>query len=151
MKHLLAIVIAVTLLPTMDRGDDSPPNKDQQKIQGTWKLIKFETPPDKRPPDELTAKARLDFADKKLVTRIGDDVVDETTFKLDGTKSPKWFDTLVARGPNKGKTAAGIYELDGDNLKICIGPPGQKRPTAFKVTSDANAMTGVMFLKREKR
>jgi uncharacterized protein (TIGR03067 family) len=150
MKRYLASVIMATLTLTMASADDNDAEKEVKKLQGTWKLVKFETPPDKQPPEGTIEKMRIVFADNKLIIRVGDEVVDETTFKLDRTKSPKWFDTISTVGPNKGKTAEGIYEIKGDDLKICIGPPGQKRPTEFKVIAESDTKTGVMFLKRQK-
>jgi uncharacterized protein (TIGR03067 family) len=150
MKWYIAISIVATLTLAAALGDDNQPNKEAQKIQGSWKLVKFDTPPERRPPEEFVAKARLVFNNKRLITRIGTDVVDETTFTIDATKTPKWLDTVSTVGRLKGKVAKGIYELNGDDLKICIGPPGQQRPTEFKVAADANQQTGVMFFKREK-
>jgi uncharacterized protein (TIGR03067 family) len=124
--------------------------KETEKLQGKWKIVKFETPPDKQRSAEVLANLHLIFADGKLTTCIDDRLVEETSFKLDPTKNPKWFDTVSTTGSNKGKIAEGIYELDGDNLKICIGPPGQKRPTEFKVSAEENKQTGLMILKRVK-
>jgi uncharacterized protein (TIGR03067 family) len=150
MKRYIAISIAATLTLAA-LGDENQPNKEAQKLQGSWKLVKFDTPPVRRPPEDFVAKSRLVFDNNKLITRIGTDVAEETTFTIDGTKTPKWVDAVATVGPLKGKIAKGIYELNGDDLKICIGLPGQQRPTEFKVVADAKQQTGVMFLKREKR
>ena len=51
-------------------------------------------------------------------------------YKLDPTAKPKAIDLVE---PNGSRNTPGIYELDGDTLKICIAE-GQNavRPTAFK-------------------
>ncbi len=68
------------------------------------------------------------------------------TFKLDPSKKPKAMDlTLEKKG--KKETALFIYELDGDNLKLCWRKPGGKRPTHF-TSKDTG---GLMILKRNKK
>jgi hypothetical protein len=42
----------------------------------------------------------------------------------------------------------GIYELDGDNLKICLALPGKDRPMVF-ATAAENAQQLVVY-KRDK-
>jgi len=50
--------------------------------------------------------------------------------RLDPTKTPKQIDLVVVEGPNVGETQLGIYELNGDDLKVCYGFPS--RPTQFE-------------------
>ena len=53
-------------------------------------------------------------------------------------------------GRDDGKTAKGIYELDGDTLKWCTASPGKgERPTGF--TADAGSERLFVTLKREKK
>jgi uncharacterized protein (TIGR03067 family) len=52
-------------------------------------------------------------------------------FKIDVTKSPKTLDLIFTNGPEKGRASHAIYELNGDNWKICLGLTGKKRPTGF--------------------
>ena len=54
------------------------------------------------------------------------------TFKLDSSKSPKAIDVTVTDGVGKGQTLKGIYESDGEDLKLCLtGEPVEARPTEF--------------------
>lgn len=42
------------------------------------------------------------------------------------------LDTEVTAGDQKGKTIQGIYEIDGDTLRVCVVLPGKgERPTEF--------------------
>jgi|EndMetStandDraft_3_1072993.scaffolds.fasta_scaffold130401_2 uncharacterized protein (TIGR03067 family) len=54
--------------------------------------------------------------------------------RLDATKSPKHLDLVVVEGPNIGQTQLGIYELQGDELKVCYG--FKSRPTLFEARID---------------
>ena len=57
---------------------------------------------------------------------------DDGEFKIDPEKDPKCIDMTPARGPDRGKTCRGIYELDGNELRVCTAPPGGQRPDEFR-------------------
>jgi uncharacterized protein (TIGR03067 family) len=73
---------------------------------------------------------------------------DTGTFTIDPTKKPKHID-ITAKGLNNGMTVKAIYELNGDQLKICMDPTSQDRPKEFK--SKENSPLGVMILQRVKK
>jgi uncharacterized protein (TIGR03067 family) len=52
--------------------------------------------------------------------------------RLDASKNPKQIDITVSRvkGPTVG-VIKGIYVLDGDELRLCLGEMGKDRPAAF--------------------
>ena len=52
--------------------------------------------------------------------------------RLDAGKDPKQIDITVTRvnGPPIG-VIKGIYALDGDELRLCLGGMGKDRPAAF--------------------
>ena len=99
---------------------------------------------------ELTAEQikpmTLIFAAEKCTTKMNEDVVDESSMVLDMDKNPPTvvFVTLN-EGPTKGQITNGIYELDGDVLKIATAAPGKPKPDDF--TSTVNT---VLTLKRKK-
>jgi uncharacterized protein (TIGR03067 family) len=70
------------------------------------------------------------------------------TFVLDPGKKPKTIDIKFTEGPEKGNTSLGIYELDGDTLKICLTITAKDRPTEF--AAKAKSGHGFEVLKREK-
>jgi uncharacterized protein (TIGR03067 family) len=57
------------------------------------------------------------------------------TIKLDPTKCPKWLDATFTQGGPTGETVQGIYQLDGDALKVCVGTPETERPAQFESKS----------------
>jgi uncharacterized protein (TIGR03067 family) len=67
-------------------------------------------------------------------------------FKLDAKAKPKSIDTRNDKGMRK-TGITGIYELDGDTLKLCLNLAG-KRPKEFKTS--AGDQTNLMILKRQK-
>jgi uncharacterized protein (TIGR03067 family) len=61
---------------------------------------------------------------------------------------PKTIDVTFTEGPEKGKSSYGIYELEGDTYRVCIGLTGKPRPTDFASTPGSGHVLEV--LKREK-
>ena len=121
------------------------PKKDEDIIQGVWKLDKYDLgpavplPPGGLPPIHFT------FKDGKLdVTPDGQQGEKQGTYKLDPTAKLKSID--LTEGDN-GMTSPGIYELDGDTLKLCLA----QGPTAVRPTEFAANGQGVVVLtfKRE--
>jgi len=53
-------------------------------------------------------------------------------FTNDASKSPKTIDYVNTHGTNKGKSQLGIYEFDGDLLRVCVAAPGSARPQKFE-------------------
>ncbi len=119
--------------------------KDEDAILGTWKVETFDLggAAGGPPPGEIT-KLRLTFKDGKVAASRGDGMQDEIDYKLDATTTPKSLDMI-----EKTSTMLGIYELDGDTLKICVSEGGQKgvRPTEMKTDGKNIA---VITLKRVK-
>jgi uncharacterized protein (TIGR03067 family) len=54
-------------------------------------------------------------------------IVSMGTLKLDPTQRPNVYNRIL----DDDRLCRGIYELDGDNLKICLGFPGMDRPKEF--------------------
>jgi len=140
-------------------GANEPPDKaevksDQEKLQGTWTIVKYEVQ-GKEVPEGANAKQFQQElkAGKFTITFTGDEMIFKSgdnsrkgTYKLDAAQTPKWLDltTPLLMGLD-GITEPGIYALEGDTLKICIG---EKRPTKFETSKDARGM--LLLLKREK-
>lgn len=61
----------------------------------------------------------------------GDKVISEGTSKVDPKAKPHTIDTTGSIGKYKDKTALGIYEINGDTMKLCISLSGTERPKTF--------------------
>src|SRR5262245_33517634 len=86
---------------------------DKDKLQGYWKAEK-QVRGGKDSPAEEVEKLVLKFEGNKAFPEEKPNDVAE--FTLDATKKPKAIDIKTP----KGDTILGIYELDGDNLKLCF-------------------------------
>jgi uncharacterized protein (TIGR03067 family) len=52
-------------------------------------------------------------------------------FTIDAAQEPMRIDIEFIEGPEAGNWSYGIYELDGDQLTICLGLTGASRPVGF--------------------
>ena len=112
-------------------GDKADLEKDVRIIQGTWTFESSEAGGKALPAGELKGLI-LTFEGDKHTLKMGDQVVQVGTQKIDASKSPKTIDVTMTEGPNKGMVMLGIYEIDDTTLKVCFDPQGKKRPTEFK-------------------
>jgi uncharacterized protein (TIGR03067 family) len=139
---LFTLLTSSFLLGSAGAQDDA--KGDHEKIQGTWKVVSAEDS-GRKAPDEAVKTIKLVITKDKIAYKFGDDKMTEMTYKLDATKKPRWID--LTKGD---KTTLGIYQLEGDNLKICFPEGGKKeRSTAFESKPDS-ANDVLLVLKREK-
>jgi uncharacterized protein (TIGR03067 family) len=136
---LLPAALTAGLLVAADAKDDAV-KKDMDALQGKWQITSLTR--DGKDQDVPKDAVRVVKDDKYTVTpRPG--VTIEGTFKIDPTAKPKTIDTTPTTGDNKGKTSLGIYEIDGDTLKICWAPAGKDRPTEFKSAEGSGVFLAV--------
>ena len=128
----LFVLVATGLMAGEPPGPDTP-KKDMDAIQGTWKVVALEADGQQAPP-EIVAALKLVFKGETLTFSPGEPGFTNYNFKLDPTTKPASFDMTHADGPHKGETEEGIYLLEGNHLKICLGTAGN-RPKTFATTA----------------
>ena len=116
--------------------------KEVKKFQGTWTIESSKSGGKELPANELKGLI-VTFEGDKHTVKKGDEVIQVGTQKLDPSKSPKTIDVTMTEGPNKGTVMLGIYEINGDTLKVCFDPEGKKRPTEFKSASGSQTFVNV--------
>ena len=119
--------------------------KDEEAVLGTWQVEGFDVGGSNGPPAEVVAKLRFTFTKDGKMVSVGPDGKEKVVeFKLDSSAKPKAIDTTT-----DGSSSLGIYELDGDTLKMCLNQGNEvKRPTEFK--GDGKKFTFVMTMTRVK-
>jgi uncharacterized protein (TIGR03067 family) len=120
--------LSLVFAPLVAMGDAD--KEEVKKLAGTWHLVSFEI--DGR--QELPKDGRLVIQGDTMKTYVGDKLVSESTFSIDPTKKPRTIDWQSIK-PKAGIKSIGIYELQGDRLKLC-GTEGKDRPTAFTPTKE---------------
>ena len=119
--------------------------KDLERMQGDWACDAYTTEGMELPADSAQALFRTIKGDTYAVFRFKKRI-GKGTLKLDAGKKPKAIDALPDGGD---KPLLGIYEFDGDKLKLCFAGPGMGRPTAF--TADAGSGRTLTVWVREKK
>jgi uncharacterized protein (TIGR03067 family) len=111
-------------------------------LQGTWQVVSAHYD---GKPKEASKQTAFVFAGNRLTIKESDRS-EEAVIKVNPDPKPSTIDFLSSEG--KEETARGIYQLDGDTLKLCWSLPGKDRPTAFESRPD-NGQT-LVILKRAK-
>lgn len=125
------------------RADDKADvEKELKKFQGTWTFESVEAGGKVEPAASFKGMT-LTFDGDKHAVKKGNEVLQAGTQKLDPSRSPKSIDVTMTEGPDKGTVVLGIYEIDGDTLKVCFDPEGKKRPTEFKTAAGSPAFVAV--------
>jgi len=102
--------------------------KDEDRLQGTWLASRASSTASPLPERDLK-NVRVAFAGRAVKIAMPDGFQGEGTFQLDSAKSPKRIDITRTEGKNRF-AVPGIYSLEGDVLKLCVGEP-EDLPTAF--------------------
>ena len=102
---------------------------DIENLQGTWNIVSLEMDGRKYPPggSQIVVKGSQ-FTSLNMGAEYSGKVV------VDQSASPCTFDLLFETGPETGNRSLGIYELEGDTWKICLGLTGKTRPSKFVST-----------------
>jgi uncharacterized protein (TIGR03067 family) len=128
---MFRLLLTTTLLTTVAAFADDDKKPDvAKKMVGTWQLTKGVVAGNPMP-EEAVKKLKLELTEGKYKLH-GAESPDEGTWKLHLDKKPLGMDIKGSEGPNKGKTFLCIFELDGDDLKVCYNLAGKKRPEKFE-------------------
>jgi len=143
-QQLLLSAVAVGLLTAADKPESDAVKKEMDKLQGYWEVTAAEG----AGLDADAKQLKLVFTGDKLAFSKGNKAVHEATYKVDPSQKPRTIDITHVTGPQQGKTFRGIYELEGDQLKICWSGDGEKRSTEFAVKPKTTQ--ALLTLKRGK-
>jgi uncharacterized protein (TIGR03067 family) len=140
----MAVVCTVAGWPPVWAGNekDGPAKKDLKGLQGVWTVESAYDRGEKVPADKF-AKLTITFKGDKATSSAHPD--DPLTIKLDPEKKPAAIDLIRDK-----MVALGVYELDGDTLKLCYAdfPVGKPRPKGLVSTKENKGM--LFVLKRKK-
>jgi uncharacterized protein (TIGR03067 family) len=124
------IVLAFCSLAVAGPQDEQA-KRALEKMQGRWK-VETEVIEGKKTSAELLANTAILFKDDNLIWEPKEDNP-TVKIRLDPSKKPPTIDLIDGKN-----TALGIYQLDGDTLRICWEDfnSGRARPKALKATKE---------------
>jgi RNA polymerase sigma factor (sigma-70 family) len=130
------------------------PTTDQERLQGIWEFVSVAYD-DKtirkgeRPDLWKTFTVTGDKLRWVNVNSDGTEAEGHTRFKLDPSRKPKTIDLTALDGEGQGQVVLGLYELDGDLLKLCFftRPP---RPMALDSKEEVSQKYLLTFKRSEK-
>jgi uncharacterized protein (TIGR03067 family) len=123
---------AVAAEPLATAADDDASKKDLRALQGTWKMQSMRVFGNDAPAD-VVSRFWLVITGTKVVIDSGDRKEDYNC-TLDATKKPRAIDLFT---PDGKPAFLGIYDLDGDTLKLCaISAKSENRPRDFDSPKD---------------
>jgi uncharacterized protein (TIGR03067 family) len=108
--------------------------EELRKLQGTWIIEQLDENGKKVADAELKGRSITFGATAFLLRKKGGTFDWIAKIKIDPTK--KSINAGVEEGSRKGDLLPGIYELDGDTLKLCWSTDGDSRPKDFKPGDD---------------
>src|SRR5262249_52369930 len=121
------------------------PKADEDLIQGTWKVVSFKSDGKDKDADLVKDdKLFFKFQDGQLSTIKAGKELQAGSYKLDAGKKPKAIDFFKL---NNEKGTHGIYQLDGDGLKLCFVPATAERPSDF--ASKEGSQATLLLLERD--
>jgi uncharacterized protein (TIGR03067 family) len=141
---------------TLPVEPDDASKQDMARLQGTWTAVSIERDGKSVPEEEVkNLDIRMTFkGDEFMLMPLaskGPEHFPHGTFRLYTTSNPKAID-LTTNLPfsivKKNTAVLGIYEVDGDSLRLLQGRLDQERPTAFKTTPKSGLE--VIVFKRAK-
>jgi uncharacterized protein (TIGR03067 family) len=144
-RILLAAMIVVA---SAGPGSGAADAKAKDALQETWVAESSER--SGQAADDLQGH-QLTFAGERFTTRSKGKVIYQGTYTTDPSAKPATIDFKNTAGEMKGKTWLGIYETDGDTLKICDNAydVAKGRPGAF--VSAAGSGQVLISFRRVKR
>lgn len=137
----LVSMVLVSVGLTLGQGKPAadPGKKELEKLQGSWKLVM---------PAE--GEGKLTFKEDKYTFNFGG-MMEEGTMKFDPTKKPKTVDVKITAGMDTGKKQFGLYELEGDMLRLCFAPAGMDEKARPKELAEKAPDQFLFVFQRDKK
>jgi uncharacterized protein (TIGR03067 family) len=144
--HPVLILFLGLLLTACGQKRNGSESKDEDRIQGTWKVVEVEEKGGQRSAEDIKDSKLIVKGDQMDFVRGAETV--RVSYRLDPASNPKAIDL---EEPKRG-TLRGIYLLEEKKLTICIsfawGAEGKERPSHFKATRE-NRLTLMVFQREQ--
>jgi uncharacterized protein (TIGR03067 family) len=111
---------------------DAPKKGGGEAFQGTWSVVSMAMR-GQAAPEALVKSLQCRFDEKTYTNTVAQEVVEEGSYTIDSSKTPKTIDFDIKKGHDQGKRQLGIYKIEGNKLTLVLTQPGSTvRPASFK-------------------
>jgi uncharacterized protein (TIGR03067 family) len=146
MSRVICLLLFLGLPSAFAGAENDPSAKDLEAMQGDWAVIEYVVDGIKSEDDNAQSLFRT-IKGNHYTVFLFDKPLGSGTIKLDATRMPKTIDSIPDKMP--GKPFLGIYEIDGNRVKVCYAPPGKDRPT--ELASKKGSEHTFMIWERERK
>ncbi len=131
--------VAFTAGLLLGAGAPDETERELDRLQGAWALESVETKGKQVPKDEIVRNTLI-LQGEEFIRMNGETQLPPATFKIDPTKRPKLIDQVFKDKEGRPVVRPGIYELDGDTLKLAFA---KERPKELKTSPDSDLVITV--------
>ena len=143
----IALVSAIMVTGNLAAvGADPGPADDLAALQGNWKPLHCEREGVSQMTPDVMKQVTVVFDKNEYYLYFKDKdgngqpkaiVLAVLNISLDSTTTPRSIFFEFKDGPLKGQKRHGIYELAGNQLKMCYAPADKPKPTEFKAPANS--------------
>jgi len=130
--------------PPETKSKSSLPLEPAPELEGEWAMISCVSSGEAL--EECFVKlGRRKAKGNEIAVLMAGNVIMQANFTVDRSQTPATIDYVL----KDGRSQLGIYELDGQTLRVNFSSPGQPRPTRFTSSvGDGRTLTTWRLLKR---
>jgi uncharacterized protein (TIGR03067 family) len=119
-------------------GERAASGDELKKLQGAWQMASMENQGTSVPHEDIQ---NITVAIKGSSYEVlGIDGSHSGTFTIDDSKRPKEMDIKSEAGSDSGEILKAIYELDGDNFRVCYARGDAPRPKDFSAPENSRQL-----------
>jgi uncharacterized protein (TIGR03067 family) len=136
MNRSLPLVLLAGLGVAAGSSPQEEVKAELKRLEGTWKVVAMELGGKKLPPEKAQRLGQIIITRDRLVLQEADKKETSMGLKIDPAKKPNAMDLRITRGKESIDWKC-IYDLQGDDLKICM-PLARKKGDSSGGSRDLN-------------
>jgi uncharacterized protein (TIGR03067 family) len=146
---LLLLVSAKLMALAFHAANPHTAKEGVASVDGTWRVIAGE-----RNGEAVDILKDIQFKDARFIIKGNKITLKAPTMeqpgklKLDPSKNPKAIEIVLNAGTDAERVFPGVYAVEGDKLKICLGTDSKARPSEFRTQPGEHLV--LFILQREK-
>jgi len=129
-----ALVVVFALGGAVGNATQDAAQKELKRLAGNWEAVAAVVDGAKQLPRKGKGHRLIIKGDAYTLEDARGKSFGNGTLKVDPAKKPHTLDLTPADGGSKGKAIPCIYELNGDELRVCMGRIDKARPADFAAT-----------------